>query len=124
MGKAWGKSTTSISNQVVLAVITQLLLALFLSKHGMGGASDEKSIKKQAAREAGKDGGTDRPQWSEKVFRFTSRLSRQVLRFFSNCYTSESHQSSMKGSCGHCLNGIYSARPDTDTGTYPYIMFQ
>ncbi len=86
MGKAWGKSQESITNQVLLALITQLLLALFLAKHQCGGDADRKSLAKQEARQTGTDGGTDRPQWTEKFYRHTSRLSRQILRFFAYCY--------------------------------------
>jgi len=86
MSKAWGKSKESITNQVLLALITQLLLALFLAKYQLGGGADQKSLDKQERREAGKDGGTDRPQWTEKLYRHTSRLSKQVLRFFEFCY--------------------------------------
>ena len=84
MAKAWGKTKASITNQVLLAVITQLLLALFLTKYDC--EDDKKSREKQEARQAGKDGGTDRPQWTEAIYRHTSRLSRQVLRFFEFCY--------------------------------------
>ncbi|MCP4407800.1 MAG: transposase [Gammaproteobacteria bacterium] len=86
MGKAWGKSQISITNQVMLAVITQLLLALFLAKHDCGGDADKKSLDKQAQREGGTDGGTDRAKWTQEIYRHTSRLSRQVLRFFRYCY--------------------------------------
>lgn len=84
MAKAWGKTKQSISSQVLLALITQLLLALFLTKHEC--EDDKKSREKQEARQAGKDGGTDRPEWTEGIYRHTSRLSRQVLRFFEFCY--------------------------------------
>ena len=84
MAKAWGKTKASITNQVLLAVITQLLLALFLTKYDC--EDDKESREKQEARQAGKDGGTDRPQWTEAIYRHTSCLSRQVLRFFEFCY--------------------------------------
>lgn len=35
-------------------------------------------------RRLGKHGGTDRLEWSEKMYRYTSRLSRQTLRFCLN----------------------------------------
>ena len=30
--------------------------------------------------------GTDRPDWTAPVFRYTSKVSRQVLRFFKHCF--------------------------------------
>ena len=30
--------------------------------------------------------GTDRPEWTPPLHRCTSKVSRQVLRFFKNCF--------------------------------------
>ena len=86
MAKAWGMSKTSITNQLLLAIITSVLLSLFLHENGCGSDADDKSQQKQSRRAAGRDGGTDRPAWSEPLYRFTTRLSKQVLRFFRCCY--------------------------------------
>ena len=88
--KAWGKSLTAIDNQVRLAIITSLLIALLL-QHTLGteGSRDIKSLRRQARRQAKaphQPDGTDRPRWTAPVFRYTSKVSRQVLRFFKHCF--------------------------------------
>lgn len=30
--------------------------------------------------------GTDRPDWTAPLYRYTSKISRQVLRFFKRCF--------------------------------------
>jgi hypothetical protein len=88
--KAWGKSTVAIENQVRLAIITGLLIAIMLhSTMGQYGIADEKALKKQEQRQAVQPGapdGTDRPDWTVPLFRYTSKVSRQVLRFFKHCF--------------------------------------
>jgi hypothetical protein len=44
-----------------------------------------KQDKRQAAPTDQPD-GTDRPDWTVPVFRYTSKVSRQVLRFFKHCF--------------------------------------
>ena len=88
--KAWGKSPVAIANQARLAIVAGLLIALHLH-HTLGhqGIGDEKALKKQAKRQAAKPDapdGTDRPDWTAPLFRYTSKVSRQVLRFFKYCF--------------------------------------
>ena len=85
--KAWGRSPVAIANQVRLAIITSLLVAMLLhQKMGQHGIVDEKALRKQDRRQNSATDGTDRPDWSTSVFRFTSKVSRQVLRFFKHCF--------------------------------------
>lgn len=80
--KAWGKNRTSIRNQALLAVITSILVALLVyDKAGRHGIDDEKSLRKQQLRQQEKLGGTDRPTWTTEIFRRTTKICRQVLRF-------------------------------------------
>jgi hypothetical protein len=85
--KAWGASVVAINNQVRLAIITSVLVAMMLyRKMGSNGVEDEKALKKQDRRQTSKTDGTDRPDWSTPIFRYTSKVSRQVLRFFKHCF--------------------------------------
>jgi hypothetical protein len=88
--KAWGKSRVAIENQVRLAIITGILIAIMLhTTMGQQGIADEKSLKKQEKRQAAQPDatdGTDRPDWTVPLFRYTSKVSRQVLRFFKHCF--------------------------------------
>jgi hypothetical protein len=85
--KAWGASVVAIDNQVRLAIITSILVTILLHRQmGQHGIADEKSLRKQDRRQTSKTDGTDRPDWSTPVFRYTSKLSRQVLRFFKHCF--------------------------------------
>jgi hypothetical protein len=88
--KAWGKHLTAIDNQVRLAIITSLLIAIIL-QHTLGtaGRRDLKSLRRQARRQAKAPhhpDGSDRPRWTAPRFRDTSKVSRQVLRFFKYCF--------------------------------------
>ena len=88
--KAWGKRLTAIDNQARLAIITGILVSLMLHRMlGADGVTDEKALRKQdkrqcAAPDAGD--GTDRPDWAAPIYRYTSKVSRQVLRFFKLCF--------------------------------------
>jgi len=85
--KAWGASVVAIDNQVRLAIVTSLLVAMLLHrKMGEHGIEDEKALRKQDRRQSSQTDGTDRPDWSAPVFRYTSKVSRQVLRFFKHCF--------------------------------------
>jgi hypothetical protein len=85
--KAWGRSVVAIDNQVRLAIITSILVALFLHRHmGARGIQDEKALRKQDKRQTSETDGTDRPDWTTPLFRHTSKVSRQVLRFFKHCF--------------------------------------
>jgi hypothetical protein len=57
-------------------------------RHRMGQhrIEDEKALRKQDRRQTSATDGTDRPDWSTPVFRYTSKVSRQVLRFFKHCF--------------------------------------
>lgn len=87
LAKAWGKSVVAIENQARLAIVTSLLVAMLLQcKMDEHGIEDEKALRKQDRRQSSKTDGTDRPDWSAPVFRYTSKVSRQVLRFFKHCF--------------------------------------
>ncbi|MFE8033053.1 hypothetical protein, partial [Thiohalocapsa marina] len=86
--KAWGKSPVAIDNQVRLAMITHLLVAMRLYQQlGTQAARDEKALRKQDKRQRAKpeaSDSTDRPDWTAPLFRYTAKISRQVLRFFKH----------------------------------------
>ncbi|MBK8637277.1 MAG: transposase [Chromatiaceae bacterium] len=88
--KAWGKGTVAIANQARLAIITHLLVAILLhTRLGAAGAQDVKSLAKQAKRQQAKvddPDGTHRPSWTVPLFRYTAKVSRQVLRFLKPCF--------------------------------------
>jgi hypothetical protein len=88
--KAWGKSRVAIENQVRLAIVTGILIAIMLhTTMGQHGIADEKALKKQDKRQTAQPDapdGTDRPDWTTPLFRYTSKVSRQVLRFFKHCF--------------------------------------
>ena len=87
LAKAWGASVVAITNQARLAIITSLLVALLLHrKMGIHGVADEKALRKQDRRQTSETDGTDRPDWTTPLFRYTSKVSRQVLRFFKHCF--------------------------------------
>ena len=94
--KAWGASPVAIDNQVRLAIVTSLLVALLV--HGVlgpGGDADEKALAKQDRRQSASTDdtdGTDRPDWTAPLFRYTSKVSRQVLRFFKHCFHKKASQ--------------------------------
>jgi hypothetical protein len=88
--KAWGKGRVAIANQAQLAIITSLLVAILLhTRLGAAGAHDEKAWAKQEKRQKAKldhPDSTDRPDWTVPLFRYTTKVSRQVLRFFKLCF--------------------------------------
>lgn len=87
MGKAWGKSPVAIENQVRLAIITSVLLAMFIQdKAGKHGVDDEKSLRKQHQRQTQIHDGTDRPGWTIPLFQECSKVSRQIIRFLKFCF--------------------------------------
>ena len=68
-------------------------MALLLHrKMGQHGIEDEKALRKQDRRQTSATDGTDRPDWSTPVFRYTSKVSRQVLRFFKHCFQKSASQ--------------------------------
>ena len=86
--KAWGKHIVAIDNQVRLAILTSLLVAIALARAlGPKHSIDIKAWRRQARRQASAPehpNGTDRPRWSAPLFRYASKVSRQVLRFFKH----------------------------------------
>ncbi len=96
--KAWGTSVVAIDNQVRLAIVTSILVAMLLHrKMGQHGIEDEKALRKQDRRQTSETDGTDRPDWSTPVFRYTSKVSRQVLRFFKHCFHKPASQALYEG---------------------------
>ncbi|MBK1733671.1 hypothetical protein, partial [Thiococcus pfennigii] len=83
---------TAIENQMRLVLITHLLLAMAVPTLLDETVRDEKALRKQDQRQRaepdGTDGtdGTDRPDWAARLFRHTSKISRQVLRFFKHSF--------------------------------------
>jgi hypothetical protein len=94
--KAWGKSVVAIDNQVRLAIVAAILVALFLhTALGADASRDEKALERQRQRQAKSPDapdGTDRPDWTSPLFRYTSKVSRQVLRFFKHCFLKPASQ--------------------------------
>ncbi len=88
--KAWGKGTVAIANQARLAIITSLLVAILRhTRLSAAGAQDAKALVKQDKRQKAKledPDGTDRPDWTVPLFRYTAQVSRQVLQFFKLCF--------------------------------------
>jgi len=92
--KAWGNSKTALRNQTFLAVITSILVAIFVNKHMFDwGIFDEKSLKKQENRFNDKllnsrQPGSDRTTvpWHFLFYKNTSKISKQVLRFLKSCF--------------------------------------
>jgi len=88
--KAWGKRAVAIDNQVRLAIVTSILVAMMLANIlGDDGLTDTKALRRQARRQARQPeqpDGTDRPDWTAPLFRYTAKISRQVLRFFKHCF--------------------------------------
>lgn len=88
--KAWGKRAVAIDNQVRLAIVTSILVAMILANTlGSDGLTDTKALRRQARRQAkqpDQPDGTDRPDWTAPLFRYTAKVSRQVLRFFKHCF--------------------------------------
>jgi hypothetical protein len=96
--KAWGASVVAIENQVRLAIVTSLLMAMLLQrKMGDHGIEDEKALRKQDRRQTSETDGTDRPDWSTPIFRYTSKVSRQVLRFFKYSFHKPASQALYEG---------------------------
>jgi hypothetical protein len=88
--KARGKRAVAIDNQVRLAIVTSILVAMMLADTlGDDGLTDTKALRRQARRQAkqpDQPDGTDRPDWTAPVFRYTANVSRQVLRFVKHCF--------------------------------------
>lgn len=83
--KAWGESTTALDNQIRLAVVTSILIAISLQQApGSNGSRDIKALHGQVRRQVKpphQPDGTERSLWTAPLFRGTSKVNRQVLRF-------------------------------------------
>lgn len=86
--KAWSKSTTGLAAQAWLAIMTSLLLLMFVHRHqDRWEIGDEKSLNKQSDRidqKYIKEG--QRIPWYVFFYRAVSKVSRQVIRFLKSCF--------------------------------------
>lgn len=93
-GKAWSKSRTGLAAQAWLAIMTSLLLLMFVQRHqNRWQIGDEKSLKKQSDRidqKYIKEG--QRIPWYAFFYRAVSKVSRQVIRFLKNCFCKKASQ--------------------------------
>ena len=96
--KAWSKGASAIKSQALLAIISSVLVALFVNEYqSKWGISDEKALEKQEKRfeesitskQISDDGCITRP-WYFLYFRGVSKVSKQVIRFFSCCFAKKS----------------------------------
>lgn len=88
--KGWGKSITAITNQNLLAVITTLLVQIFISRHQKSwGIGDEKCLDRQKKHREknASEKRANRIPWYVSCYRYTAKISRQVIRFLKNCYS-------------------------------------
>ena len=83
--KVWGKSATAVDNQIRLAIVTSILIAISLQQAlGTNGSRDIKALHGQVRRQVKpphQPDGTERSLWTAPLFRCTSKVNRQVLRF-------------------------------------------
>ena len=80
--KAWGISHTAIENQARLAIITSLLVAIFMNEKMLEfGIGDEKAIEKREKRMNNDQSEFVPMMWFHKLYGHISKVSRQVLRF-------------------------------------------
>lgn len=66
---------------------------------------DEKALRKPDKRPRaalGGSDGTDRSHWAAPIYRYTSKISRQVLRFFKLCFSSRILLCSIRASYALC----------------------
>jgi hypothetical protein len=91
--RAWGVHRIAIDNQARLALFTHLLVALWLHDHtARWGIGDEKALAKQDLRRAEATPEHGLPRWSATVYRYPSKISRQVLRFLKHCFLKKPSQ--------------------------------
>jgi len=78
----------AIDNQVCLAIVTSVLTAMMLATTlGGDGFAGAKTLRPQARRQAKcpeQPDGTDRPDWTVPLFRYTAKVSRLGMRFFKH----------------------------------------
>ena len=90
---AWGSRFNSIVNQCLLAIITSLLMELFLhEKMGKNDIRDEKALRKQVLRQSTDYDSTDRPLWTLSLYQYTSKVSKQVVRFLKYNFSKTTSQ--------------------------------
>lgn len=92
-GKAWSKSLAGITQQAHLAIMTSLLLLMFMHRHHQRwGIGDEKSLKKQEHRldQHYLKTGSGYP-WYAFFYRSVSKISRQAIRFLKECFLVTTH---------------------------------
>jgi hypothetical protein len=63
-----------------------LVAMLLQRKMGQHGICEMKALRKQDRRQISRTDDNDRPDWSTLVFRYTSKISRQVIRFLKHCF--------------------------------------
>ena len=107
--KAWGASVAAIENQVRLAIVTSLLVALLLHRRmGQHRIEDEKALRKQDRRQTSATDGTDRPDWSSPVFRYTSSEPPGLSVLFKHCFHKPASQALYEAQLtGHCCWHTY-----------------
>jgi hypothetical protein len=80
--KAWGSSHEAIENQARLAIITSLVVAMFMNDRMLEfGIADEKALEKREKRVDSGQSEFVPMSWFCKLYTHTSKVSRQVLRF-------------------------------------------
>lgn len=92
--KAWCKDTMGIYNQTLFAILTSVLLAIFMNKYqDKWQIGDKKALDKQNKRsndillDVYKDRKDKRCiRWLHSCYRHVSKISKQVIRFFKNCF--------------------------------------
>ena len=91
--RAWGVHRIAVENQARLALFTHLLVALWLHNHTVGwGIGDEKALAKQDLRRIEATAEHEPPRWTSTVYRYPSKISRQVLRFLKHCFLKKPSQ--------------------------------
>ena len=91
--QSWGSRFNSIVNQCLLAIITSLLMELFLhEKMGKNCFHDEKALQKQVIRQSTDYDSTDRLLRTLSVYRYTSKVSKQVVRFLKYNFSKTASQ--------------------------------
>jgi hypothetical protein len=68
-------------------------MALFLhEKMGKNDIRDEKALRKQVLRQSTDYDSTDRPLWTLSLYQYTSKVSKQVVRFLKYNFSKTASQ--------------------------------